>query len=344
MNLVKNFRDWRHLFDSVSPFHEEKSVWASKIFKCVKDERVFCVKTGSAIDVWNEVNLIEKIPDHRNIIKMNYFVSDTICLVMRWCHYGDMVSFVQDRGPLLDEDGMMSHTHLFSDISSGLAFLHKCEYVHGDLKMENIGVDVCVDGKEVAKLIDLGKTCKIDTPCKKEMTLTYMSPEMVLFLKGEKDTYDRMDSESFLLGLVFYSMITNRMVFDPSEDGGMSKHYETRINTAKKHIIQRMRDPFLDVIFALLNTDPERDAKHHKRPTPSDVNQMLMREYINKMKNTYDTYSNDLVSKKENKSTKKIGCKKLSDGRKGILKCRNRPTTHTKTETCSDKHLSCTMV
>ena len=337
MTLLKNGRDWKLLFDSVSPFQEETSAWASKIFRCVKGEKVFCVKTGSAIDVWNEVNLIEKIPDHRNIIKMNYFVSDTICLVMRWCQHGDMVSFVQERGPLMDENGMMTHTHLFSDISSGLAFLHSCEYVHGDLKMENIGVDVC-NGKEVAKLIDLGKTCKIDTECKKEMTLTYMSPEMVLFLKGEIDRYDRMDSESFLLGLVFYSMITNLMVLDPNEDGGMSKHYEIRINAAKRYLIQRMRDPFLGVMFALLNTDPERHAKKegvHKRPTPFEVNQLLEQRT-----------KKDIIepSKKENKSNKKIGCKKVSDGRKGILKCRNRSTTHTKTETCSDKHLSCTMV
>ena len=348
MNVLQNGMDWKLLFESVSPFQEETAVWTSKIYKCVKNKKEYCVKTGSAIDVWNEVNLIDQIPYHPNIIKNDYFVADTLCLIMKWCHFGDMVSFVQRNGPLADKNGIATHSHLFSQICSGLDFLHRCGYVHGDLKMENIGVDLC-DGKEVAKLIDLGKTCSVKTECKKEMTLTYMSPEMVLFLKGKIDTYDRMDSESFLLGLVFYSMLTNLMVLHPDEDGGMSNHYDMRIKGAKRHLVQRVRDPIVRVILALLNTDPDRHEKEEKRPSPFEVNQILLFHEL-KEREKKESKREDKEKEKKNVENKKVNSNNqpsslsTSVPKRGILKCRNKSTLSSKTETCSEKHLSCSMV
>jgi serine/threonine protein kinase len=92
---------------------------------------------------------------------------------------------------------------IFEQVARGLHHMHEKGYVHADMKPNNI----IVDASGVAKIIDLGQSCKVDTVKKRiQGTPDYIAPEQVHRrpITAKTDIYN--------LGATMYWALTRRFV------------------------------------------------------------------------------------------------------------------------------------
>lgn len=101
----------------------------------------------------------------------------------------------------------------FTQLVGAVAYVHKQNCVHRDLKLENI----LLDKNENVKLLDFGfareyegKTNYLQTFCG---TICYSAPEM---LKGEKYAGEKVDVWS--LGIILYALLCGELPFDDDDD------------------------------------------------------------------------------------------------------------------------------
>uniref|UniRef100_A0A8C8T191 Inhibitor of nuclear factor kappa-B kinase subunit alpha n=1 Tax=Pelusios castaneus TaxID=367368 RepID=A0A8C8T191_9SAUR len=111
--------------------------------------------------------------------EMNFLVNDVPLLAMEYCSGGDLRKLLNKPENCcgLKESQILS---LFSDIGSGIQYLHENRIIHRDLKPENI---VLQDegGKIIHKIIDLGYAKDLDqgSLCTSFVgTLQYLAPEL----------------------------------------------------------------------------------------------------------------------------------------------------------------------
>eukprot|EP00123_Amoebidium_parasiticum_P000909 comp11835_c0_seq1/m.6465 comp11835_c0_seq1/g.6465 ORF comp11835_c0_seq1/g.6465 comp11835_c0_seq1/m.6465 type:complete len:391 (-) comp11835_c0_seq1:374-1546(-) len=87
-------------------------------------------------------------------------------------------------------------------VLSALHFLHSNGYVHGDIKLENIGLTADMD----VKLLDFGFACKVDEATGSAVgTKEYMSPE--LLQKGRANV-DVTKVDIWAAGILFYCLLS----------------------------------------------------------------------------------------------------------------------------------------
>ncbi|KAM3140557.1 hypothetical protein pb186bvf_007369 [Paramecium bursaria] len=133
---------------------------------------------------------IHKKMDHENIIKLYSFSQDRESL--------KMVMEYAEGGPLLIQNIQESEIlYYFSQICSGIKYLHQNHIIHRDLKPENILLK-----NQIVKLCDFGWSVEVennqyrDTMCG---TFEYMAPEIT---KGKYN--NKVDLWS--LGVILYEM------------------------------------------------------------------------------------------------------------------------------------------
>ncbi|MFN0010351.1 MAG: serine/threonine-protein kinase [Phycisphaerales bacterium] len=93
--------------------------------------------------------------------------------------------------------------HIFEQVARGMAYMHAQGFVHADMKPNNI----IVDEKDVAKIIDLGQSCPMNTVKKRiQGTPDYIAPEQVHRrpITHKTDIYN--------LGATMYWALTHRFV------------------------------------------------------------------------------------------------------------------------------------
>jgi len=108
-----------------------------------------------------EASIWASLGDHRNIASLlgiakwatvgqPLIFDGPLCLISKWYENGNMMQF-------LHKNVDMPRTALLLDIVHGLQHLHKEGVVHGDLKGNNILIDI-VEGNPTACLIDFGQS------------------------------------------------------------------------------------------------------------------------------------------------------------------------------------------
>jgi serine/threonine protein kinase len=141
----------------------------------------------------------------------------------------------------------------FCQIARALQYLHAQKIAHGDIKLDNI----LVDEDCVPKLADFGyASMEIYKSGEKSGTIIYATPE--LFLTG---CADMRAADIWSLGIILYSMITNRFPYPAVEEwhlvrliyGGMLD-YQVIKNERIRSLVIKMTS-----------------VKPSKRPTIADV-------------------------------------------------------------------------
>lgn len=136
--------------------------------------------------------------DHPNIVRLYTYFQDQkhIYLVMELCS-----KRLIEKGLKRDLTRAKS---LLRQLAAGLQYLHACNFIHRDIKPDNI---MLLDDDTV-KILDLGLSCKLEHATDRKKTVCgtegYLAPEIV----AQKGYDERVDI--FSLGCVVYKMLTGR--------------------------------------------------------------------------------------------------------------------------------------
>ncbi|MEN8907485.1 MAG: FHA domain-containing serine/threonine-protein kinase [Clostridiales bacterium] len=150
---------------------------------------------------------------HDNIVafeEQNY-INGIFYFTMEYCGGGPMSRLIAKKGGYLDVDEALPYMFQVLD---GLSFIHKNNYVHRDLKPDNILLD---KNYKIAKIADLGLAKNFQktglsgftVPINFAGTPHYMPKEQVTDFKNVTPT-----SDVFSIGATFYRILTGEYVYN----------------------------------------------------------------------------------------------------------------------------------
>lgn len=179
--------------------------------------------------------------NHPNIPKLVDFVINDgqLFLIMEYVKGMDLGKYLQANGPL-NEDMTI---HFFTMILDTIAYLHKQEILHLDIKPSNIMV---TEGLGV-KILDLGISAMVsegENLKKKCGSPSFMSPEQI---RGEKLGFY---TDIYQIGVTLFNMITGKLPFVGStqkeifdnicnNDTPQIKDYNISVNESIQSVIEK---------------------------------------------------------------------------------------------------------
>lgn len=192
-----------------------------------------------------EMNLL-RVLDHPNVIRL-YEVHETaqdFVLAMEYVRGQDLFDHIVGKGKLEEGEART----IFTQLLSGLEYLHGKRVVHRDLKPENVMVDAGLN----VKLIDFGFATLFDP--KSELATNcgsplYAAPEIV---KGVKYVGPEVDAWS--VGVVLYGMITGCLPFEDDNLKGLYGKICAGEYTIPEHVSQEASA----LIRGLICVDPRK--------------------------------------------------------------------------------------
>jgi len=149
----------------------------------------------------NEITIHREL-DHPNIARMHevYENETQIIIVMDYARGKRLIDYVIRNGPVPEADAILIMKSLFSAVG----YLHDNNYIHRDIKLENIMIDANDDASEkfTVKLIDFGLSVTADNTKLFERSGTpgYVAPEILC----SRPYGSKVDI--FSLGVVLFTM------------------------------------------------------------------------------------------------------------------------------------------
>ncbi len=156
-----------------------------------------------------------------------------------------------------------------------------CKIIHIDIKDANLMAVKNARNKLVAKLIDFDSSLMADAPLPKSTggDLTYMSPELALYLgsEGDPDLGKKVSikTDIFSLGLAFhyylsgnlptYRNVNDPIVLDNMEKGNVVSPCEVLNGGGELVVSPDIEEPYHSLILDMLQKDPD------KRPDSREV-------------------------------------------------------------------------
>ncbi|XP_058060152.1 testis-specific serine/threonine-protein kinase 3-like isoform X1 [Anopheles bellator] len=178
-------------------------------------------KNGSSSNVVlkfmpRELEIIRTLK-HKNVIICFEFIETTMrfYIVMQYAEKGSLLQLLK-RERWLSEPRAW---HYFHQLIDGVAYIHKCEIAHRDIKCENI----VFDARDTLKLIDFGFARRVTRrtegsendgvvgPCLSKTfcgSHAYASPEILNFTP-----YDPFPSDVWACGVVLFAMVSGKLPF-----------------------------------------------------------------------------------------------------------------------------------
>lgn len=153
---------------------KNKQIWALKhVQKLTPKDQRFLDQAEAEYKIAGAVNheSVRKIP--RLIKKSRALIQvRELYLVMEFV---DGISLEQHKfGSVADA------LHTYHQVACGLASMHDAGWVHADMKPHNVILTETLDGRSVAKIIDMGQSCKVGTVKERiQGTPDYIAPEQV---------------------------------------------------------------------------------------------------------------------------------------------------------------------
>eukprot|EP01126_Amoeba_proteus_P001783 TRINITY_DN10541_c0_g1_i7.p1 TRINITY_DN10541_c0_g1~~TRINITY_DN10541_c0_g1_i7.p1 ORF type:complete len:542 (-),score=124.54 TRINITY_DN10541_c0_g1_i7:116-1690(-) len=171
-----------------------------------QDSQIYAIKVAVNLfdrptkihDITNEIRFLEECK-HPNIVQhiKSFMWNKEIWTVMEFCDIGNLANMVEDVGLLSEEEACF----ITREVLKGVAYLHKCNKIHRDLKGDNILITSCAG----IKIADFG----LMTEASGENGRTsicgsryWMSPEML-----RAEGYGTL-SDIWSVGSLVYEMIT----------------------------------------------------------------------------------------------------------------------------------------
>ncbi|KAF6750549.1 kinase-like domain-containing protein [Ephemerocybe angulata] len=159
--------------------------------------------------LWNHMRHDNVLP-FQGIHRLPGDEAGRIALISPWMENGNIVDYLA-RCPMPDRYA------LARDVCEGLAYLHKQDIIHGDLK----GVNILVDGAGRARVADFGLSFIVQseilrwtastTTVSQGGTVRWQAPE--LFNPEMEDAKSTKLTDIYSLGCVFYEIFTGQIPF-----------------------------------------------------------------------------------------------------------------------------------
>lgn len=192
---------------------------ATKIYKAylkVDESFLCCVKklkrkryTEKYFDlVCNEVNNLNKLRNHNNIINIYdfFYDKDYFYIITEYSKIGDLFNYMDENGKFEEEKAKK----IIYQVAEAINICHKNNIIHRDIKTENILVF-----PNNIKLIDFGWSEKCKDNEYKDLscgTRLYFSPEIV----SGKVYSKKIDV--WCLGILFYELLSLKTPFDNNDN------------------------------------------------------------------------------------------------------------------------------
>jgi len=174
---------------------------------------------------------------------------------MEYCGGGDLFEYILKNKKLSEYEACK----IFSQIISGLEYIHKKGIAHRDMKPENI----LLDYHKNVKIVDFGLSNlyksgeMLKTSCG---SLCYAAPEMILGTR-----YDGCRADIWSCGVILYTMVCGYFPFD----GANKTIIYSKIVSSDFNVPDALSSDLKDLLRSILNKNPENriGIEHMKKHT-----------------------------------------------------------------------------
>ena len=221
-----------------------KTLYALKIIKKSLAASVVPLKV-----LFREI-AVHKTLNHPNIVRLLDHLEDRakLYLVLEYVEKGSLFDLIRKKIKLSEQEAC----DIFTQICTGLNYLHKNNLLHRDLKAENL----LISQNNIVKICDFGWSAQSgetrQTFCG---TLDYMSPEM---LRSQPHTYK---VDIWALGILLYEMLHGSSPFRAPNPKSMLRLISENRYSVGNHVSVSARE----LIARILQEDPEA------RPSINDI-------------------------------------------------------------------------
>ncbi|XP_059508025.1 serine/threonine-protein kinase 33 isoform X1 [Stegostoma tigrinum] len=205
-----------------------------------------------------EVSILKQV-DHEHIIHLEevFETPKRVYLVTEVCEGGELSTILHRKKRLSEKETR----HVIQSLASAIAYLHKNDIVHRDLKLENILVknnesDSEIDMKLNIKVTDFGLSVQKGGVGSDKMlqatcgTPLYMAPEV---LSAHQYT---QQCDTWSIGVIMYTLLSG----DPPFVANSEEKLAEVVNKGELHfddsVLQEISDGAKDVLSRLLKVDP----------------------------------------------------------------------------------------
>ncbi|OUM63659.1 hypothetical protein PIROE2DRAFT_30030, partial [Piromyces sp. E2] len=183
---------------------------------------------------------------HPNIVQLyEVLTSETkIYMVIEYAEEGELFDFITKYGRI--DEKSETAKKLFRQLVEAVHYCHEKNFVHRDLKLEN----VLLSSDFTIKLSDFGftrefsKSKLLDTYCG---SVAYAAPEMI---SGKQ--YNGPGADIWSLGVILYTMVCGTLPFDDEVDDAIHQ----KILNLKYEIPDFISDDCRDLITRILKVEP----------------------------------------------------------------------------------------
>jgi serine kinase len=186
-----------------------------------------------------EIEALQALQGHDNIIGLYDVIPtpDKLFLVMELAENGDLLDYINSKKRLSERTARS----FFRDMVSAIIFTHRKDFVHRDIKCENL----LLDANYKLKISDFGfarsneDSKMLETYCG---SFAYAAPEII---RGEP--YNGKKSDVWSLGVVLYAMVCGKL---PFKDGDFRSLLRQIANGISFHgdVTDNCRDLILKIL------------------------------------------------------------------------------------------------
>jgi len=196
-------------------------VWLAQDQTLGREVAIKFVRSERGERFWQEVQAIEGL-DTPYIVTLYQIDPAEQALIMEYVRGGNLRTWFEKQRPNRE-----TWLTLLSQVAQALDALHKRGYLHGDVKPENILIQIDAEGRPSARLADFGLASS--TPDLSHGTPDYLAPEQVRCWQNPQECTVDGRADQYALALVAYELLTGHHPFR-GESGDVQAKARLRLN------------------------------------------------------------------------------------------------------------------
>ena len=199
----------------------------------------------------NMMAMLSKSGGHINIVHLHYAIMEPskMYLVMEYCVTGDLCTFLEVQKSLRPS----TSAAIFSQITSGVYFLHSSGYAHRKLSLDNVLID---PHNEICKLCDFGSVVPANQLCFRSAgRKRYMAPEVT-----KRKCHHACEADTWSLGIILFALLTGKFLFKRAAKGFPAYDYFIQnglVGLTNKYKLSHLIPPSaMDLLERILQVGP----------------------------------------------------------------------------------------